>query len=132
MNNDIRQNFSQYFRFLADKAIDIAIVDDWTLHVRLEDGSSVVYDDMLHTIRNLPQNSKTMTEQECRVEFGSRLRKILLHRGMSQSELCQRADITDVQLSRYMNGRHTPSLYVVDKIAKALGCSIDDFTYHYD
>lgn len=132
MNNDIRQNFSQHFRFLADKAIDIVIVDDWTLHVRLEDGSSVVYDDMLHTIRNLPQNSKTMTEQECRVEFGCRLRKILLHRGMSQSELCRRADITDVQLSRYMNGRHTPSLYAVDKIAKALDCSIDDFTYHHD
>lgn len=132
MDNDISQNFNLYFKYLADKVIDITVVDDWTLHVKLNDGSSVIYDDMLHTIRNLPQNSNAMTEQECRVEFGCRLRKILLHRGMSQSDLCMRAGITNAQLSNYINGKTTPTFYVVDKIAKALDCSIDDFTYHYD
>lgn len=129
MDIDIYQNFKQHFRYLADKVVGGVVIDDWTLHVELNDGTSVVYDDMLHTIRNLPLNSSDMTEQECRLEFGYRLRMILLHRGMSQNELCQKTGLTNPQLSNYINGKTTPTFYIVDKIAKALGCSIDEFAY---
>lgn len=132
MENDVYQNFTLYFKYLADKVVDVVIIDDWTLHVKLDDGTAVLYDDMLHTIRNLPLNSDVMTEQECRLEFGYRLRMMLLHRGMSHSELCRRTGITNPQLSNYIRGKTTPTFYIVDKIAKVLGCSIDEFTYRHD
>jgi transcriptional regulator with XRE-family HTH domain len=49
--------------------------------------------------------------------------------GISQCELSERTGITQPSISDYMNGKKLPSFYTVDKIAKALGCSVDAFRY---
>ena len=35
--------------------------------------------------------------------------------------------LTQPNISQYMNGTKTPSFFTVDKIARALNCSTDDF-----
>jgi transcriptional regulator with XRE-family HTH domain len=70
-----------------------------------------------------------MTEDECRSEFGYRLVHIMIRKGISQVDLAERIGVSNVMINRYINGSNTPSFYVVDKIAKALNCSMDDFRY---
>jgi transcriptional regulator with XRE-family HTH domain len=70
-----------------------------------------------------------MTEDQCRTEFGKRLIRRMYDKRMSQKELSSETGISEQMLSRYINGKSTPSFYIVDKIAKVLNCSTDEFRY---
>jgi transcriptional regulator with XRE-family HTH domain len=52
-------------------------------------------------------------------------------KGVNQQYLSDATGITAVTLSNYMRGKVTPNFYNVDKIAKALDCSIEEFRYTY-
>ena len=97
--------------------------------VRLDDGDSVMYDREKRTIRNLPRDPSSMSEEQFRREFGYRLRCLMERRGMTQGELAERINSSQVTVSKYMCGKNTPSVFMVNKIAKALNCSIDELTY---
>lgn len=129
MSFSMFDNFQMYFPSLASVAVDHYSVDDFELVVKLNDGSSILYDDIDKSIRNLPRDSRAMSERECKCEFGSRLRKIMAHRGITQAELSEMTGIQQASISRYCSGVKSPSFYNADKIAKALGCSIDEFRY---
>jgi transcriptional regulator with XRE-family HTH domain len=70
-----------------------------------------------------------MTEETYRKEFGIRLRRLLRMKGMTQSDLADAIGITNAGLSGYINGKHTPSFYMVNKIARVLKCSVDELRY---
>lgn len=129
MNDRIYDNLRFYFSYVADNLVECERASDTELVIKLKDGSSVLYDDSNKTIRNLPRNSKWMTEIECRKEFGMRLRKILLMNKMNQKDLSELTGISQVLLSKYITGKITPSFYNVDKICKALGCSTEELRY---
>jgi DNA-binding Xre family transcriptional regulator len=122
-------NFKLYFPSMFRNTETFKEVSGTEAVVYLKDGSRVVYDDLGKTFRNLPANSECMTEAECRNEFGIRLRYLMCWRGISQIELSERTGISRVVLNRYIMGKTTPSFYAVDRIAKALGCSVDEFRY---
>ena len=48
---------------------------------------------------------------------------------LTQEQLAESVDKSPVMISRYINGDSIPSVIVARKIAKALGCSLDDFFY---
>ena len=121
--------FKLYFPVLYYETERYLRIDDYGLTAELKDGSVVEYDDMTISFRNLPSNSRDLTEQECRREFGMRVRKIMGRKGITQIELAERTGIQQTLLSNYMNGKTTPSFYNIDKIAKALDCSADEFRY---
>lgn len=122
-------NFELYFPFLAADTITYKEISDFDLVATLRDGRQVLYNDTNHTFRNLPRDSEDMTEEECRYEFGLRLRHIMFRKGVTQEELAERLKVQQPRISKYLNGRATPSFYMVDRIAKALGCSTDEFRY---
>lgn len=126
---DIISTFKLYFPGFFRKAVKCLQLDDREVYAELDDGRRVLYDDSDNSIRRLPVNSRTMTERECLVEFGLRLRKIMNNKGISQIELSEKTGISKPVLSLYMNGNRNPGFYNVDKIAKALGCSVDEFRY---
>jgi DNA-binding Xre family transcriptional regulator len=128
MSNTIYNNLEMYFPFIARDAVDIKENGHW-LTVKLIDGSSVIYDDIGKTIRNLPLDPNDLSKFECLNEFGSRLYKIMTYKRVTQVELSERTGISRPLLSNYINNKVMPSFYNVDKIAKALDCSIDDFRY---
>ena len=70
-----------------------------------------------------------MSEQQCREEFSIRLKRLMYRQGVTQKELSEETGISEMTISNYMNGKRTPSFYNVDKISKALKCSIDIFRY---
>lgn len=129
LDSYVRNNLESYFPFIVKDAIEIIQVSFNELLIKLNDGTSVLYDDRDNSIRMLPIDSHNMTEDETRHEFGIRLTKMMQLKGVTQNELSKLTGIPQSMISSYVNGRYTPSFYAVDKIAKALDCSTDDFRY---
>ena len=99
------------------------------LIVTFKDGSKILYNDFENTVRNLPADSSNMSEKQFRREFGYRVKRIMLEKGVTQDELSEKTGIAQETLSRYICGKNVPSFYKIDKIAKALDCSVDEFRY---
>lgn len=57
--------------------------------------------------------------------FISRLDQARKEKGLTQRELADRVGVTEVSMSRYINGARVPSGPIVVNIAKALGISVD-------
>lgn len=126
MIGQLYENFEIHFPFVARRMIRCYVSGDDELTVVLDNGERVLYDDIDKTFRSLPSDNSNLTETECRIEFGVRLRKIMRRYGVTQQELAARTGITQPSISNYINGLASPSFYVVDRIAKALDCSMDD------
>lgn len=125
----LKQNVEARFPFLTDEAVEIVECGPSQLFIRLEDGRAYLYDDFDQCARPLPRDSNNMTETECRNEFSARLRRLMLVKGVSQNELAAKTGITQAMISRYMTGKSEPGFYNLDRIARVLGCSIEEFRY---
>lgn len=129
MSNSVLTNFKLNFPYLYKEAASYEEINGYDIIVTLKNGASIVYDDVDKSFRNLPKDSNSMTESECRREFGIRLEKIMNRKRITQEELSYKTGISQGMISNYITGRNSPSFYNVDKIAKALGCSVDEFRY---
>ena len=129
MIDRILENLEKYYPSVARDMVGYREHGTYSVIVISDDGRETLYNDIHKTIRRLPVDKNNMTEEECRREFGYRLRDIMLDKGVSQMELSDRTGIPCPILSGYMNGKNSPSQYKVDKIARALNCSADDFRY---
>lgn len=115
--------FQTWFPVIASQTVEWYMHSDFDLVAVMSDGSRILYDDFWQTIRKLP---KIETEEQYRIEFGRRLRALMDRKQITQGTLSEMIDIPQSRISEYMNGKHMPSAFVVDKIAKAIGCSKDD------
>lgn len=122
-------NFTMRFPFIAEKATEWCESSEYDITVRLEDGSIFLYDDMEGSIRKLPSDSGSLTKDECNREYGNRLLQMMRRKSIMQAELSERTGLSQAQISNYITGRTNPSFYIADKIAKALGCSMEYFRY---
>ena len=129
MKHTILENLRYFYPYVAEDAAKYHQVNMYEVIVDLIDGSSILYDDLEKSIRVLPNNSDDMSEEECRKEFGYRLRRIMYIKRVNQAELSARTGISQTMLSHYMNGKASPSFYNVDRICRALECSIDELRY---
>ena len=129
MEDYIFTNLNLYYPFLSEKMISCEKIGPYELIIKTSDGATTLYDDINHSIRRLPKDSNNMTEQEVTIEFQQRLLRMMLRRNISQSELSRLTSISQSTISSYLTGRALPSFYNLDKIAKALKCSIDEFRY---
>lgn len=129
MANYIFENMQSYYPFLSERMVSYKKVGPYELIVKTNDGETILYDDVNHSIRRLSRDSNNMTEQEVSVEFRQRLRRLMTQQGVSQLELSELTGIPQSTISNYLTGKFLPGFYNIDKIAKALKCSIDEFRY---
>ena len=129
MNNQLYENLKLYWPFVQDLALSYEEISDYEIMVKLSDGRIVLYDDFDHTLRRLPTKSEAMTDEEFKQESSTRLKRSMYRKGVTQLDLAERTGISQPQISSYVNGKVFPSFYYIDKIAKALKCSADDFRY---
>ncbi len=47
-------------------------------------------------------------------------------KGLTITKLGQRSEVGHARMSRFLSGESTPSLPVLERIAKALGCKVKD------
>lgn len=121
--------FSMYFPEIAKNLAECEI-DPFhpnELIIWLDDGGRFLYDDISNCIRQLPRDVTSMSKNETLDEFGRRLEKIMYRKHITQSELSERTGLSQPTISNCINGKYNPGLYTLDKIAKALGCSLDEF-----
>lgn len=105
-------------------------IEDWwpiganAIIAVLKDGTKLEYHHMLRTIRKVP--TYTGSEEEWRREFSRRLSFEMYERGFDQTYLAEKSGISQVSISNYIKRKTTPSAYAVDRMARALGCYMDD------
>ena len=128
MKDIIFEHMATEFPFLARDAVYYYLDNAGELVVKLHDGKTFAYDDIYKTFRRLPDDYN-LTEIECKIEFGNRLRRVMAMNGINETTLAEKTGIQRTLISNYISGRTNPSFYAVDKIAKAIGCSVDEFRY---
>ena len=57
--------------------------------------------------------------------FKKRLQLLLDEKNMNQKELAKKVGVTEVTISRYMNGERKPRIEIVNKLAEVLGTTTD-------
>ena len=57
-----------------------------------------------------------------------KVKRLMAEKGISNKELAACAGVTSAMMSYIANGLKAPSLIVAQRIAKALGCKVDDLT----
>ena len=129
MVHDILENFKLYFPSMDKIATSYHRSGEFELTVYCDNGDRFIYDDFDKSIRSLPSTNDDITEEIWKREFRYRLRKRMAQKGITQLELANMVGTSQTMLSNYINGRCMPGFYIVDKIAKALDCSIDDLRY---
>ena len=119
-----------YKDFKKDHHYSDEDVEDWwpiganAIIAVLKDGTKLEYHHMLRTIRKVP--TYTGSEEEWRREFSRRLSFEMYERGFDQTYLAEASGISQTNISRYIHRKVTPSAYAVDRMARALGCYMDD------
>lgn len=59
-------------------------------------------------------------------KLGVNIKRIREAKGMTQGDLCRKLEIDRAYMSNVENGNKNPTLATIEKIAKALGVSIDE------
>lgn len=59
-------------------------------------------------------------------KLGENVRRIREEKGMTQIELCRKLEVDRAYMSNIENGKKNPTLATIEKIAKALGVSLDE------
>ena len=129
MENNTYRNFTIFHSYLVDRVVSWKEIDIYLLLIELDNGEVCIYDDLYQTLKTVPKDANAMTEEECRSEFGRRLSRLMGFKRITQAELSIMTNIPQYLISKYINGKTTPSFYNVDKIAKALKCSVDELRY---
>lgn len=97
--------------------------------VRLDNRTFWIFDMIGPTLKPLgdrdlnPDAEDDISEEEYRIRLSRNLRKKMIHTAVSQDVLARRSGISAVMINRYMNAKATPSMYNLERIARALQCS---------
>lgn len=118
-------------RLTKDDIEEIIELNEWDLLITLKNGEQYIYelDSNYHRIARYV-NIEEITEEQERRELARRLQLLMDRNFMTQEELAERAGLTQAMISRYVSGRSVPNILTGRKIAKALGCTTDDFFRH--
>ena len=122
------EDFIAYFPSIGTHAIKYWESSTYELSVELDDGTIAIFDYTNKTIRWLSKDDYT-TEQGCKYEFGRRLKRLMFIKGVIQTELADMTGISQSLLNGYITGRVSPTFPKVDKICRALDCSMDELRY---
>lgn len=129
--NHIIEKMKIQHSWLVERMVDFRIdtFHPYEAIITLSNGAVWLYDCVEDSVRKLPPSEQTMSKEETASEFGKRLKKLMWKKGMTQTDLSYATGIAQAILSGYVNGKHEPGLYALDRIAKALDCSVDEFRY---
>lgn len=125
-NNYLIDEFLMQCPIDRDMIVRHYMFSETELVVVLKDGRSVLYDWMEGTYRFFVKTKCIDNEDAWRLEFARRLYKKMTARGMSQNTLAELSGISFITISKYMNGKSTPSLFNAEKLANALKCSVGE------
>lgn len=143
----VLRNFEENYEAmcLSNKRGVTETIVDWypsgysELTITMSDGMMYVYNligSSITPIRNKdgvedPHDEISRDEGAWRKNFSKRLVIKMKKKGISQDRLSSLSGISTVTLSKYMNGLASPSGYNLERLSRALGCSVSELTSAY-
>lgn len=124
----IFEHMEMYWSNVTRDAVDVEYIGRYEVVVTVSDGTRYLYNDLDEGIRRLPDKDN-MSKEECLKEFGYRLYNIMRYKHIGQETLSEMTRIPQARLSEYITGRREPGFYNLDKIVRAVGCSVDELRY---
>lgn len=125
----ILESFEQYYPNINERAVDWYPSGQMEIIVRTDDGNKYEYcciDHSIKLVKNDNYNCEELDEKTWRELFSYKLHKKLYMSSLNQESLSSKTGISRVTISKYLNGKATPSVYNLEKIARALKCSINE------
>lgn len=130
MYNNIVYNFEALFPKVYENARRVVDAGYEQLIIEMRDRQIFVYDDFDKRLIRLDRMVGTeLSDDDCRKEFGLKLRTMMSRFGTTQSMLSEKTGISQGIISRYINGASSPTYVNARKIANAMSCSVNEFTY---
>lgn len=135
MNNKFYEIWEPVFNTFEARYPHVAtMIIDWypcgqnEIVLTTENGDKVIFSYTGETIRRLEAGTAIddISEEQMRGEFAARLCNRMAMSGVPRWHLSRITGISEVTLSKYMNGRSTPNIYNTRKIARALGCPVSE------
>ena len=116
---------------MAEDVVDWYPSGQYEIVVKLRSGKRYIYDWRLQLVYRLIEkyDEEDVTEEMWRKKFRFKLCDKMRRMCVNQYELSIRSGITNVTISKYMNGKATPSAYNLERIARALECSVSELIY---
>lgn len=110
---------------------DIVESDNLELTITTKNGKRYAYDGLTKGLRQLPSKFEDVDDHLFRREFGIRLRRKMMLKGITQRMLSKMIGVSQPAISNYLTGKNSPTLYMAEKLARALECSIQDLYLKY-
>lgn len=128
--DSILESFKNDYIRWYNRMIDWYGNGDYEIVVILDDGSKLIYSQSTGTMRFLKNERVDISEEDWLKDFSMTLKHKVSMSGLTRQDLSDITGISKVSISNYMNGKSMPSHYNMLKIAKALNCSVYEFTHY--
>lgn len=128
INEYLRQVYL-YFPYLQEEVISAREYIHLMLLIETNSRFNYFYDLTKNVLIPIPKDDHDLDKDSFRRIFGVLLRRCLEHSGLTQEELSEKTGIPQPNISDYLYGKHFPSFYQIDKMAKAMNCSVEDLRY---
>ena len=134
-DTDAYEKFKTYYRATDDDILDWRSVNGFEIVVRMKDNSIIRFDSSTNTFGYLKRHdvdlrgNYTMSDDEYKHEFAIKLKRLMRSMRITQAQLSEDTGISQVSISKYVNGRGLPDCRNLTRIANALGCSVSELTY---
>ena len=70
--------------------------------------------------------ASVISKEEAKARISANVDRLCQERGLSWYRLSQLVGVSDQQIANICNGRHEPTASLLNRIAEALECSMDD------
>ena len=118
-----------YFPYLQEEVISAREYIPMMLLLETNSRFNYFYDLTKNVLIPIPKDDRDLDKDSFRRIFGVLMRRCLEHSGLTQEELSEKTGISQARISEYLYGKHFPSFYQIDKLAKAMNCSVEDLRY---
>ena len=131
-SNLTNENMHQLYLYFPDLLGEVVHAREYVQFMLLLE-TNTKYDYFYNITNNvlipIPKDDKNLDKESFKRIFGVLLRRALECSGLTQEELSEKTGIPQPNISDYLYGKHFPSFYQIDKMAKAMNCSVDDLRY---
>lgn len=131
MDSLCQEKLERYFPELLDEIDSYKDLKYAEVILYLKNGTVYRFDGIENRLKELPSNIEDMTDEEFQIELGLRLKRAMAFNRITQEELSYRTGIAQSLISRYLNGKNSPSYIVLRKLCRAIGCTYYDLEYDY-
>ena len=121
-------------RIIYEETINFEVLDRDTIAGQVNDQQIYLCDSFWSNInpRYVTIDLRRLDDERLLELFGLRLRHFKAVNAMDQSMLSDAANLSQGMISRYLNGRSVPSILALEKLARALHCSVFDLWVDYN